>query len=243
MPILVSKFFNMENTNPTPPNTGNNNGGNNNRYITIEQFLTNSNTALTNALLADIEPLLLKRGIKKADVIAKQAEFAMLAQLNVNQKTEYGQSYQATADYDALENTLHEDYIDHLGLARIAFKNNVAAQTGLDLKGKRKIDEAGYCKQALQFYNGILESADYLAAMLVKGVDTTELTAMKAGYKNLEVLATKKSKEFGEAQAATAERNKLYEELGEWYSDFKATATIALRKHPQFREKLGWLER
>ena len=232
----------MDNTNEKAALPTESAGGDSN-YITIEQFLTDAGVALTNAQLTDIEPLLLKRGIKKADVIAKQTEFANLAALNEKQQKEYGESYQATADYTALEHTLHEDYIDHLGLARIAFKNNVAAQTALGLGGKRKTDEAGYCKQALMFYNGVLLSADYKAAMLTKGVDTTELTAMQTGYNNLEKMAAKKGKEFGEAQAATVSRNQLYDTLSEWFSDFKGTAVIALRKHPQFREQLGFLER
>lgn len=232
----------MDNKN-LPTENQDKNGGNDNSYITISQFVTDGSNALTNALLDDIEPLLLKRGIKKADVIAKQTEFDKLATLNEDQKTEYGQSYQATADYTALEKTLHEDYIDHLELARIAFKNNIAAQTGLGLRGRRKLDEAGYCKQALQFYNGILNSADYKTAMLTKGVDTAEATAMQVGFTNLEALSAKKDKEFGEAQSATKKRNKLYDDLSEWYSDFKKTAIIALRKYPQYREKLGWLER
>lgn len=232
----------MENTNETQPTPGNN-ASNDSRYISIQQFLANANTAITNAQLTDIEPLLQKRGITKAALLAKQAELNELENLNEAQKTEYGQSYQATANYDALELSLHEDYIDHLTLARVVFKKNIAAQAALGLRGKRKSDDAGYCGQALQFYNGILKSDDFKAAMLTKGVDIAELTTMQVGYTNLEELASKKAKESGEAQAATNRRNIKYDDLQEWYSDFKETAKVALRKYPQYREQLGWIER
>lgn len=231
----------MEN-NQTTPTTGKN-VSNDSRYISIQQFLTNATTALTNAQLPDIEPLLLNRGITKANVIAKLADVEALEKLNEAQKKEYGESYQSTADYDALEFTLHQEYMDHLTLARLVFKNNIAAQTGLGIKGKRKSDDAGYCKQALQFYNGILSSTDYKAAMLTKGVTTAELTTMQTGYSNLGTLSAAKDKENGEAQAATNKRNIFYDELEDWYNDFKETAIVALRKYPQYREQLGWLER
>ena len=231
----------MENNQTTP--TPGKNVSSDSRYISIQQFLTNATTALTNAQLPDIEPLLLNRGITKTDVIAKLADVEALEKLNEAQKKEYGESYQSTADYDALEHTLHQEYMDHLTLARLVFKTNISAQTGLGIKGKRKSDDAGYCKQALQFYNGILNSNDYKAAMLTKGVTTTELTTMQTGYTNLGTLSTAKDKEFGEAQAATNKRNTFYDELEDWYSDFKETAIVALRKYPQYREQLGWLER
>jgi hypothetical protein len=79
----------MENTNPTQPNQANDNASNDSRYITIEQFLTDSGIALTTAQLADIEPLLQKRGIKKTEVIARQVQFASLAKLNQDQKKEF----------------------------------------------------------------------------------------------------------------------------------------------------------
>ncbi len=216
--------------------------GSSNNYVTVDQFITQGKVALTNAQLDDIAPLLEKRGYPKDMLVAKALEVANLASLNEKQKAEYGEAEEATDDYTKAVKLLHPEYIDHLQLARVAFKYNVAAQVGLGLRGSRKKDEAGYCAQALGFYNGVLGSVDYLLEMEKKGVEETELQELKAGYTNLEKLAAAKAKEGGEAQQATKQRNILYDELKEWFSDFKEVSIIALRKTPQLREKLGWKE-
>ena len=64
----------------------------------------------------------------------------------------------------------------------------------------------------------------------------------RKGYTNLANLAAAKAKEGGEAQQATQQRDVLYDQLQEWFSDFKEVAIIALRKNPQMREQLGWKE-
>lgn len=225
-------------TEPTQPA----NKSGKNYYVTIDQFVTQAQVALTNGQLADIAPLLEKRGYPKTLLAAKATEVDNLATLNEKQKKEYGESEEATDDYTKAVKLLHPEYIDHLALGRIVFKNNVAAQTGLGLQGSRKRDEAGYCRQALLFYNGVLGSTDYKAAMKTKGVDEPELQEMQAGFNDLEKLAAAKAKEGGEAQQATKQRNVLYDQLEEWFSDFKKVAIIALRKNPQMREQLGWKE-
>ena len=228
--------------NPTIPTPNNEQGGNHSRYVSIVQFTRDATVAITNAQLPDIAPALEKSGYSGAEIAAKKQDIDNLNNLNENQKKEYGEASAATDNYNKAENLLHSDYIAHLNLGRIALKNNVAAQIGLGLQGKRKAEEAGYCRQALLFYNGVLADPTYQAALLKKGVPDKELVAMRDGYTKLDELAAAKAKEGGEAQQATKTRNLLYDELKEWYSEFKETAIIALRKQPQAIEKLGWKE-
>lgn len=54
---------------------------------------------------------------------------------------------------------------------------------------------------------------------------------------------TRQEKEKGEAQAATKERDAKLDALDQWFDDFKEIAIIALDDSPQWREKLGFLER
>ena len=91
-------------------------------YVTIDQFVSEAKTALTNGQLADIEPLLASRGYPKTLLAAKANDVDSLATLNEKQKKEYGESAAATDDYTQAVALLHPDYIDHLGLARIGLK-------------------------------------------------------------------------------------------------------------------------
>lgn len=228
----------MSNTPTTPAPQS---GGNSN-YVDIDNLIGQWRVALTNAADTDIAPELNKRGYTAAIIAAKTTELDNIVTLVNNQKKEYGDQYQATENYNQAEATIHEDYIDHLTLARVAFKKDVAAKTALGLRGDRNQSETGYCSQAVQMYKGVLDNATYVAAMNAKGVTTAELQAQKAAFENLYSLSSKKYKETGEAQAATKARDKAIDDFSEWFADFREVAKVALRKFPQLREKMGWKE-
>ena len=213
-----------------------------NNYQDINEYLSNVKVALTNASDAEVAPLLTARGYTATIIAAKVAEHATVQQWVTTQIKEYGDQYQATENYNVLAATLHPKYIEHIEIARIVFKDNIAAQTTLGLNGKRKRSASGYCSQAALFYTGTLNDATYKAALATKGVTDAELTAGKTGYTNLVDLEAKQAKETGEAQGATAKRDKAVDDLAAWYSDFKTLGKIALSSKPQLREKLGWKE-
>lgn len=214
----------------------------NNDYVSIETFFGKSKTALLNATDVEIEPLLTKRGYTTAIIAAKLAELQTLENLHQQQKKEYGEQYQATQNYNNAAALLHSLYIEHIEIARIVFKNDIAAQTALSLNGKRKRSASGYCNQALLFYKGSIDNAAYTAALAAKGITIAELTNGKNSYTNLIELEAKQAKETGEAQSATAIRDKAIDDFAEWFSEFKVMGKIALSSKPQLREKLGWKE-
>lgn len=211
-------------------------------YQDIVSYLSASKTALTNAALPDIAPKLAAIGYTAAEITAKLQEIATLEALNEAQKKEYGEQYEATATYTATENALHTTYINNLTIARVVFKNNVAAQVALALNGERKKSKSGYQAQALQFYNGILLNANYKTILAVRGITEAIVTSQKTGFEGLSDLAADQKKETGEAQAATKKRDNAYDIFEDWMSDFKKMAIVALSDTPQLREQLGWKE-
>jgi hypothetical protein len=213
-----------------------------NNYQDISEYLSVASVALTNASDAEVAPLLANRGYTAAIIAAKVAEHATVNTLVSNQVKEYGDQYQATQNYNNAAANLHPKYIEHLAIARIVFADDTAAKTTLSLKGDRKRSASGYCSQALLFYKGATDTATYKAALAAKGVTDAELQAGKTGYTNLSDLEAKQAKETGEAQGATAKRDKAINDFAAWYSDFKVLGKIALSSKPQLREKLGWKE-
>ena len=57
--------------------------------------------------------------------------------------------------------------------------------------------------------------------------------------KDIEELHSNQLEKKGEAQQSTLERDKAFDDLTNWYSDFRAIARIALYEKPQLIEALG----
>jgi hypothetical protein len=214
----------------------------NNDYVDIVTFIAESKTALINAALPDIAPKLAEIGYTATEITAKLQDIETLETLNEAQKKEYGEQYDATATYTATEDALHKTYINNLTIARVVFKNNVAAQVALALNGERKKSKSGYQAQALQFYKGILLNTDYKTELAVRGITEAVLTSQKTGFEGLSDLEADQKKETGEAQAATKKRDDAYDIFEDWMRDFKKMAIVALSDSPQLREQLGWKE-
>ena len=208
-------------------------------YKNIDQFITESTTVLNNAQSAAILPLMGKRGYTQATMQAKVTALQLLRSKNEAQEKEYGEQYNATIAYKTAQQTLHEDYIDHITLARIAFKRNIGALTALGLRGRRADSQSGYAAQGLLFYDNALASTDFTGVLAGKGVMVSDLKNGQAKFSSLQKLSDVQQRETGEAQQATQQRNAAYDELADWMSDFRETAKVALRKTPQLREQLG----
>lgn len=208
----------MENENKNPNIGGN---GGNNPYVDFDKFIAQVKVALINSADPEIAPLLEARDYKAADINAAMNDLDELDELYRKQKKEYGEQYDATKNYRDAENTLHEEYIDHVALARIAFKNNPAALTALGLTEERKRTQSGYAAQAKLFYDNCLLNADYKAAMIKKGVSEADMQAQLAIIENFSTLKAAQKKETSEAQAATKLRDDKYELMEKWYAILK----------------------
>jgi hypothetical protein len=212
-------------------------------YESLNEFMTASDITLTNALLPDVWPLLEKVGYRTTDMSSKTAELQVLRGLSQRKEKEYGDQYKASAEYKEQLDLLNTDYPSHVALARIEFEEDAAALTTLGLVGKRLRNRSDYSKQALQLYDGALANTDYATALANNGIDAAKLTAMQSGFLQLEKLDAAQTKETGEAQEATVARDQAWDKLETWMRKFYKKAKVALRDHPQLREKLGLLER
>ncbi len=213
------------------------------RYETLDEFIERTETALINAQLVDIEPKMAVRGILKVDVKAKLQDVQALRALVVQHKKEYGEQYKATEDYDNARNAVHEDYMDDLAMARLAFEKDTVAKTALELRGSRKASKGGYAGQGFAFYDNALKDPAYVAALGKKGISLADLQARQAAFGNLKTLSAAQQKETGEAQAATVARDAMHDALAAWMTAFYVTARVALRKFPQLMEKVGIVEK
>lgn len=160
-------------------------------------------------------------------------------ELMISQKKEYGEQYTASTQVNNLWNVAYSDYMTTLRLCRIALKNKPGALHSIAATGTRKRSLTGFIDNARMLYNNLLTQTKYMDAVTSFGITNTKLDKGLSQIDELEGAYQDFLKEKGEAQNNTVLRDNAFDELYDWYSDFRATARIALQNEPQLLEKLG----
>jgi len=160
--------------------------------------------------------------------------------LNIKQKKEYGEQYEATETVRNAWNVADQAYAKTLKIARIALRDNVKAQNALGLSGERKRSLSGWLEQAGRLYQNLLDDAEFVAAMTVYGYSQEKLETEQALVNAVREANMSQEKEKGEARDATEKRDAKLDAMDRWMADFKAIALIALGDNPQWLDKLGF---
>ena len=155
------------------------------------------------------------------------------------QLKEYGDMDAAQDKLKTIRKGAYGNYITHLTIARIAFKNDVQAISTLELSGTRATTLSGWLSQARNFYNSLLASEEWKLAMAGYGQTQAKLVESLENVEGVARAAENVKKEMGDAQNATQERDMKFEELTEWLGDYDQIAEIALAGKPQLLEKIG----
>ncbi|WPP49472.1 hypothetical protein [Catalinimonas niigatensis] len=128
-------------------------------------------------------------------------------------------------------------YMEHLAIARFAFRNDAYMESQLQLKGLRKKDWAGWSSQVFSFYTRL--EGDELITMKKYGAKAEEIAQAKAMAEALTDMYQQKKYNAGDAQSATEKRNEVLKALSRWVADYKKVARVALQDDPQLMEALG----
>ena len=186
----------------------------------------------------NVKPVMARYVYTEARMTEGKNLLATARSLSDKQGKEYGEQYQAYNDYEKEIEFLSSKYAVHVDAAKFVFRERVDAQTTLGLIGRRKITTSGILLQMESFYNRLLENPDWTLAMNVLLITKDELVEQQNGIKNARVLKDKHSREMGEAQQATVERDAALEALDSWVSDYIKVARFALAATPQLLEGL-----
>lgn len=186
----------------------------------------------------NVKSVMARYGYTEARMTEGKNLLATARSLSDKQGKEYVEQYQAYNDYEKEIEFLSSKYAVHVDAAKFVFRERVDAQTTLGLIGRRKITTSGILLQMESFYNRLLENPDWTLAMNVLLITKDELVEQQNGIKNARVLKDKHSREMGEAQQATVERDAALEALDSWVSDYIKVARFALAATPQLLEGL-----
>ncbi|MGD8782334.1 MAG: hypothetical protein PVH88_25655 [Ignavibacteria bacterium] len=209
----------------------------------INELLTKSNAALTNALEnSEISEALALLGYDSEKVNEGKQLVEKVSELNAKQKKEYSEQYQATDDFNNKREAANKEYIKLVKLSRISFRNRPGIYSELGLSGERKVTISGWITQVDQFYRNLTTNSEAKSALTSFGITDEKIQAAYDLLKDAQNTYSIRNNEMGEAQDATKERDKYVDELNEWMNDFYTIARIALEDNPQLIEALGVVE-
>ncbi len=212
-------------------------------HFTIASRLLFAQNAITNALGSEeIKSAIAPYGYDDARLQEGKALYNRASELQTIQVKEYGDQYSATDALYLAKAVANKMYIEHLKIARIALTGDRGAGASLELDGKRKVTFSGWLKQAKTLYANALSLPDVTTALGGFGITQEKLEAGQQLVNDVEEKMNVQLKEKGEAQNATQELDKAFEELQDWMGKFIAIARIALDDKSQYLEVLGIVE-
>jgi hypothetical protein len=154
------------------------------------------------------------------------------------QKKEYTEQYDATNAFVSAFETNRKAFSNYCKIARIAFRNKIEGMSLIPVNTKIVV-YSEWKIPASAFFNGILSSEILCEEMAKFGVSSEMLNNEINNLSSLELLSQKRFIEEGEAQTATENRNRKFNQLRQYCSDLRTIAKIALDDNPQQLEKMG----
>jgi hypothetical protein len=174
-----------------------------------------------------------ERIMKGRQMLDKTTEL-MLAQVGG-----YGNQYLASSEFDKVWSEGYSRYMVTLKVVRVVFKGQPERLMRLNATGKRNKSLSGWLRDARILYTHLSDTPEVLEKMEPFGYSAERIQEELRQLEEVEKMRTKQLNEKGIAQQATVERDKAFDELCNWYSDFRAIARIALYDKPQLLEVMG----
>ena len=154
-------------------------------------------------------------------------------------KAETAQETTAYAVFsNAFENTLNTYKTDRKK-AKIVFKNQPDVLKNLQLN-KSLIERNATMIDAMRlFYEMLQNNAEWVNALQRLKITTDHVNQQLANVTNVQTVYATYVQEKGESQQATQDKNKAFDEVNKWVSEFYSVAKIALEDQSQLLESIA----
>lgn len=130
--------------------------------------------------------------------------------------------------------TMQALYIEHLEIARFAYRRDEDMQRKLMLTGSRHRKYTEWLEQVKVFYQNV--EVKIMAKYDLRAAEITEARQLIDQLLELEVLRNNARRQ---AQQSSQSKQEAFIELREWYCRFMRVAKIACEHDPQLMESLG----
>ena len=211
--------------------------------LPLAALVSRARTAFTNAQSdPEAAPALAPYGFPEAHLDALLDLVEDVEARMATQAREYGEQYAATSAAERARADLDALFVRHRQTARLRHRRGSDTYRTLGLDGTLPQRGDAVLAQADTFYR-LLEQDTALAATLTPMIDAAAIAGARQAVEAVKAANATQAKETGDAQRATTHRDDAAGRLRAAYSDFVATARLALSGMPQARERLGLLER
>ena len=211
--------------------------------MTLTQKLESARLLIFNSKDAAIAPLLDTMGVDTAYIDKGEALYNETMQLVTNQKKEYQEQSLAYDKFYLKRDEVELTFNRTLKLVKVLSRNDKDLRNRLGLESDTAHAIEAWIDSAVDFYNSLLNEADFLSTIAKFKVTADRLNTEKAAIENLRQLRNEATIEKGQAQEATRLRNEKLDELDDYCKELKTIAELALEGQPQSLEKLGILVR
>ena len=166
----------------------------------------------------------------------------LLEKYNTN-KTESAQETTAYAVFDAaLENT-QAIYSTDRKKAKIVFKDQPDVLKNLQLKGIAPVRNAALIDTMRLFYETLNNYPELQTPLQRLKITAQHVTNQLTNITQTQQAYADYIREKGESQQATQDKNKAFDAVSKWVSEFYSVAKIALEDQPQLLESVAKLVR
>jgi coenzyme F420-reducing hydrogenase delta subunit len=187
----------------------------------------------------EVLAMLSQYGYDEAKIAEGQSKLDLVKELIDNHVNLYGDQYGAADLTSKTQEKAYAEYMIIVKLIRVAFKGNVNALKSYLVTGQRSRSLSGWLREAMVMYNNLLNNPHDLDILKKYGIDRDRIKNGSLQVQEISKLHSQQLEKKGEAQQSTVERDRAFDELTNWYSDFRAIARIALYAKPQLLEVLG----
>lgn len=214
------------------------------KRISETQLIQNYGVLFNNAKVESVlAGTLAEYGYDSATIQQGEALYNTLIEKYNANKTESAEETTAYAVFDAaLETTLATYSIDRKK-AKIIFKDQPDVLKNLHIKGIAPVRNAALIDTMRLFYETLNTNTQLLNALQRLKITADHVNQQLTNIANTQNAYAAYIQGKGESQQATQDKNKAFDAVTKWVSEFYAVAKIALDDQPQLLESVAKLVR
>lgn len=214
------------------------------KRISETQLIQNYGVLFKNAKFESVlAGELAQYGYDAATIEQGEALYNTLLEKYDTNKTESAQETTAYAAFDsALENT-QAIYSTDRKKAKIVFKDQPDVLKKLQLKGIASVRNAALIDTMRLFYETLNNYPELQTPLQRLKITAQHVTNQLTNITQTQQAYADYIREKGESQQATQDKNKAFDAVTKWVSEFYAVAKIALEDQPQLLESVAKLVR
>lgn len=158
--------------------------------------------------------------------------------LDIN-KTETAEEKLAYDQFRKKFEALKKSYTTDRKKVKIIYKNEAATLSVLGVKGTASIRITEFLDGVDTLYKQLKASEDLRKPLARLKITEEHITAQLEALEEVKTAYNAYTKEKGESQQATKDKDKALADLEKWVREFYAIAKIALEDQPQLLESIG----